>query len=66
MKESRQVYKLVLTERQAKLLSWACDQMARIIQGQDATYQDFMEMAWEKRCKEATGKSMDKSWDGGW
>ncbi|MBR6141213.1 MAG: hypothetical protein IKQ37_05575 [Bacteroidaceae bacterium] len=63
---SKHIYTLQLTERQAKLLSWACDSIARIIEGQDFIYQDFMESAWEKRCKEATGKMMDKEWDGGW
>lgn len=65
-KESKHVYQLELTERQAKLLSYACDRLSRIICGQDWTYQEFMEEAWEKRCKEATGNSMDKEWDGGW
>ena len=65
-KNEKHIYSLELTERQAQLLSWACDNMARIIEGQDHTYQEFMEQAWEKRCKEATGKMMDKEWDGGW
>lgn len=65
-KESKHIYQLELTERQAKLLSYACDRLSRIICGQDWTYQEFMEEAWEKRCKEATGSSMDKEWDGGW
>ena len=65
-KESKHIYQLELTERQAKLLSYACDRLSRIICGQDWTYQEFMEEAWEKRCKEATGISMDKEWDGGW
>lgn len=60
------IYQLELTERQAKLLSWTCDTFTRIIEGQDRTYQEMMEAAWEKRCKEATGKSMDKEWNGGW
>lgn len=60
------IYNLQLTERQAKLLSYACNNLSRIIEGQDWTYQEFMEAAWEKRCKEATGKSMDEAWDGGW
>ena len=64
--ESKHIYQLELTERQAQLLSWACDNMARIIEGQDSTYQDFMEQAWEKRCKEATGNMMDKEFEGGW
>lgn len=66
MNESKHIYRLELTERQAKLLSYACDRLSRIICGQDGTYQEFFEEAWEKRCKEATGKSMDKEWDGGW
>ena len=64
--ENKHVYQLELTERQAKLLSYACDRLSRIICGQDWTYQEFFEEAWEKRCKEATGSSMDKEWDGGW
>jgi len=64
--ESKHIYQLELTERQAKLLSYACDRLSRIICGQDWTYQEFMEEAWEKRCKKATGTSMDKEWDGGW
>lgn len=63
---SKYVYQLELTEKQARLLSWACDNMARIIEGQDSTYQDFMEQAWEKRCKEATGNMMDEEFEGGW
>ena len=60
-------YTLKLTERQVHLLSWACDRFSRIICGQDWTYQEFMEEAWEKRCKEAVGgHGMDKEWDGGW
>ena len=62
----KHIYQLELTERQARLLSWACDTIARIIEGQDRTYQDMLEAAWEKRCKEATGKMMDDEWDGGW
>jgi hypothetical protein len=64
--ESKHIYQLELTEKQARLLSWTCDNMARIIEGQDSTYQDFMEQAWEKRCKEATGNMMDKEFEGGW
>ena len=60
------IYNLQLTEKQAKLLSYACDRLSRIICGQDWTFQEFMEEAWEKRCKEATGKMMDEKWDGGW
>lgn len=61
------VYRLELTERQAKLLSYACDQFSRLICGQDMAFQDLMEAAWEKRCKEAVGgHGMDKEWDGGW
>ena len=35
-KEPKHIYQLELTERQAKLLSWACDTIARIIEGQTA------------------------------
>lgn len=64
--EEKHVYALSLSKRQAELLSYACDQFARCIQGQDWTFQELMESAWEKRCKEATGESMDDNWDGGW
>ena len=59
-------YTITLTERQAKLLSYACDRFSRLICGQDGSYQDLMEEAWEKRCKEATGNFMNDEWDGGW
>lgn len=65
-KDSKHIYQLELTERQAKLLSYACDQFSRLIEGQDWSYQNLFEEAWEKRCKEVTGNSMDKEWDGGW
>lgn len=66
-KEQERIYNLQLTEKQAKVLSYACDRLSRIICGQDWTYQEFMEEAWEKRCKEAVGgHGMDKEWDGGW
>ena len=66
MEQKKHIYQLELTERQARLLSWACDRMSRIVEGQDWTYQEMLEAAWEKRCKEATGKMMDEEWDGGW
>ena len=59
-------YIIELTEKQARLLSWACDTFPRLIDGQDRSFQQLMEEAWEKRCNEATGKSMDEEWDGGW
>ena len=60
-------YTLHLTKRQVQLLSFACDRLSRIICGQDWTYQEFMEQAWEKRCREAVGgNGFDKEWDGGW
>ena len=65
-KENKHIYTLRLTERQAKLLSYACDQFSRLICGQDWSYQNLMEEAWEKRCKEATGNFMNDEWDGGW
>ena len=66
MTNEKHKYVLELTERQARLLSWACDNFTRIIAGQDFIYQEFMERAWDKRCKEATGHIMDDKWDGGW
>lgn len=68
MKEvKKHIYRLELTERQAKLLSYACDQFMRCIQGQPEAFQQLMEDAWEKRCKEAVGGTgMDKEWNGGW
>ena len=65
-KDKKRVYTLEVTERQAKLLSYACDVFSRLICGQDAEFQKLMEDAWEKRCKEATGNGMDEEWDGGW
>lgn len=63
---SEHIYNLKLTKRHVELLSYACDRLSRIICGQDWTYQEFLEEAWEKRCKKATGKMMDDEWDGGW
>ena len=66
-KKDVRIYTMRLTERQAKLLSYACDRFSRLIEGQDWTYQELMEEAWEKRCKEAVGgHGMDEEWDGGW
>ena len=59
-------YLIELTEKQARLLSWACDTLPRLIEGQDWSFQQLMEEAWEKRCKKATGNFMDDKWDGGW
>lgn len=64
--ESKHVYQLELTERQARILSYACDHFSRLICGQDWFYQELFESAWEKRCKEATGNMMDKEFEGGW
>lgn len=66
MKENSKQYCITLNERQVRLLSYACDQFSRLICGQDMEFQQLMEAAWEKRCKEATGKMMDKECDGGW
>lgn len=67
MKKSKHEYTLKLTRRQVKMLNYACDRLSRIICGQDWTYREFMEAAWNKRCKEAVGgHGMDKEWDGGW
>lgn len=66
-KESKRIYRLEMTERQAKLISYVCDRFSRLICGQDWVYQELMEEAWEKRCKEAVGgHGMDNEWDGGW
>lgn len=59
-------YIIELTEKQARLLSYVCDQFPRLIEGQSHAYQDIFEMAWEKRCKDATGKMMDDEFEGGW
>ena len=64
--ENKHIYNLQLTERQAKLLSYACDQFMRCIQGQPEAFQGLMEDAWEVRCKESTGERMNKEWNGGW
>ena len=48
MEENKHIYTLHLTEKQAKILSYACDRMARLIEGQDWTYQELMEEAWDK------------------
>lgn len=66
-KENKHIYTLRLTKRQVELLSYACDRFSRLLEGQDWTYQELFEQAWEKRCKEAVGgHGMDKEWDGGW
>ena len=59
-------YTIELTEKQARLLSWACDTLPRLMQGQSGTLQELFESAWEKRCKNATGHMMDDTWSGGW
>ena len=66
MNDDKHIYTLELTKRQAELLSYACDQFSRCIEGQDNAFQELMEAAWEKRCKKATGNGMDKEFDGGW
>lgn len=64
--KSERIYTLRLTEKQVRVLSYACDRFSRLICGQDWTFQELMEEAWEKRCKKATGKMMDEKWNGGW
>lgn len=59
-------YQITLNERQMKALSYACNEFSRLICGQDWSYQNLFEEAWEKRCKEATGKMMDDEFEGGW
>lgn len=65
-KENPYKYKLYLTEKQARLLSYTCDRFSRCICGQDGTYQELFEQAWEKRAKKATGNWMDQEFEGGW
>lgn len=66
-KKTEYTYRLELTERQVKILSYACENFSRLICGQDNPFQDLMEAAWEKRCKEAVGgHGMDEKWEGGW
>lgn len=57
-KDKKRVYTLEMTERQAQLLSYACDVFSRLICGQDMEFRELMEDAWGKRCKEATGNGM--------
>lgn len=63
---NKHIYNLQLTKRQAELLSYACDQFMRCIQGQPEAFQQLMEDAWEVRCKESTGERMNNEWNGGW
>lgn len=63
---TEQNYQVTMTKRQVQLLSYVCDQFSRLICGQDWSFRELLEAAWERRCKEATGKMMDKEWDGGW
>lgn len=55
-----------MNERQARLLSMVCDLYLRLMEGQDFVFQKLFEAAWEKRCKKATGKSIDDEFEGGW
>ena len=64
--EEETKYQITLNERQLQLLSWGCEQFARLIQGQSFALQELFESAWERRCKEATGQMMDKEFEGGW
>jgi len=66
MGKKKKKYIIEMNERQAQLLSWVCDTFPRLIEGQNHAYQDLFESAWEKRCKEATGKMMDDKFEGGW
>lgn len=59
-------YQITLNEYQLRILSAACDRYSRLICGQGMEYQDLFEAAWEKRCRESTGKAMDEHFDGGW
>lgn len=59
-------YSIELNGKQLRALAYACNEFSRLICGQDWSYQILMERAWEKRCKEATGKCMDDEFEGGW
>lgn len=59
-------YIIEVNEKQARLLSWALDTFPRLIGGQDYSYQNLFESAWEKRCEKATGSMMDDKFEGGW
>lgn len=59
-------YALHLTKRQVRLLSEACNTMARLRCGQDFIMREMMEEAWERRSKKVTGKPMSKTFEGGW
>ena len=65
-KQEETKYQITMNKRQLELLSYGCEQLARLIQGQSNALQDLFETAWERRCKKATGKMMDKEFDGGW
>lgn len=65
-KKEETKYQITMNKRQLELLSYGCEQLARLIQGQSNALQDLFETAWERRCKEATGKMMDKEFEGGW
>lgn len=66
IKKTMKKYILEMNERQAQLLSWVCDTFPRLMAGQASPFQDLFESAWEKRCKKATGKMMDRDFEGGW
>lgn len=59
-------YIIEVNEKQARLLSWALDTFPRLIGGQDYSYQNLFESAWERRCEKATGSMMDDKFEGGW
>ena len=56
---SEKKYTLTLTKEQLKVLSYACDQFSRLICGQDWSYQNLMEEAWEKRDFLLSGADFD-------
>ena len=64
-KKEETKYQITMNKRQLELLSYGCEQLARLIQGQSNALQDLFETAWERRCKKATGKMMDKEFEGG-
>lgn len=66
MERKGKKYQVILTEKQVRILSYACDQFSRLICGQDWSFQELLESAWERRSVEATGHFMDKEFEGGW
>lgn len=57
--ECKHIYQLELTERQARILSYACDHFSRLICGQDLSYQELF-VHIEKHIEKQRAKSVRK------